>query len=94
VTEWLVGSYRLVEMAVAPEAQGQGIGGLLHDRLLRGVSYRRAMLSTMAAETNAYWLYRKRGWRVLVDDFVFLGVARHCRVMGLELGREDRATLG
>lgn len=91
VTEWLVGSFRLVEMAVAPEVQGQGVGGLLHDRLLRGVPYRRAVLSTMAAETNAYWLYRKRGWRVLVDDLAFLGVPRRYRIMGLELGREGMA---
>jgi GNAT superfamily N-acetyltransferase len=94
VKEWLVGSFRLVEMAVAPEAQGQGAGGLLHDRLLRGVPYQRAVLSTIAAETNAYGLYRKRGWRVLLDDLAFPGVARRYRIMGLELCREDRASLG
>jgi GNAT superfamily N-acetyltransferase len=86
VTEWLTDSYRLVEMAVAPEAQGQGIGGLLHDHLLRGLAYQKAVLSTMAAEMNAYWLYHKRGWKVLLDDFSFPGVARPYRIMGLEVG--------
>ncbi|NIM94498.1 MAG: GNAT family N-acetyltransferase [Anaerolineales bacterium] len=86
LTEWLRGSFRLVEMAVTPEAQGQGIGGLLHDHLLIGLSYRKAVLSTLAAETSAYWMYLKRGWRVLLDDYFFPGVARPYRIMGLELG--------
>jgi GNAT superfamily N-acetyltransferase len=85
VVEWLRSSFRLVEMAVAPGAQGQGIGGLLHDRLLGGLSYERAVLSTMAAETPAYRMYVKRGWRVLLDDFLFPGVTRPYRIMGLDL---------
>ncbi|HSR31210.1 MAG TPA: GNAT family N-acetyltransferase [Anaerolineae bacterium] len=89
VTEWLTGSFRLVEMAVTPEAQRQGIGGLLHDHLLSGLSYPKAVLSTMAASTAAYRLYRRRGWRVLLDDLSFPGVARPYRIMGLELGREN-----
>ena len=95
VTEWLTGSYRLVEMAVAPEAQGHGIGGLLHDRLLSGLAYRKIVLLTMAAETNDYWLYHKRGWRVLLDGLPFPGVPRAYRIVGLELDREntDRAIL-
>jgi GNAT superfamily N-acetyltransferase len=91
VAEWLIGSFRLVEMAVAPEAQGQGIGGLLHDRLLSGLAYRKAVLSTMAAETKACWLYHKRGWKVLLDGLTFPGVARAYRIMGFELDRENRA---
>ena len=91
VTEWLAGSFRLVEMAVTPETQGQGIGGLLHDHLLRGLSYHKAVLSTMAAETNAYRMYHKRGWRVLLDDSLFSGVARSYRIMGLELSGRDPA---
>lgn len=87
-TEWLAGSFRLVEMAVTPEAQGQGIGGLLHDQLMGGLSYPKAVLSTMAAETPAYRMYHKRGWTVLLDDFLFPGVARPYRIMGLELGED------
>ena len=89
VAEWLTGSFRLVEMAVTPEEQGQGIGGLLHDHLLKGLSYQKAVLSTMAAETNAYSMYHKRGWRVLLDNFFFPGVARPYRIMGLELSEND-----
>jgi GNAT superfamily N-acetyltransferase len=92
VAQWLAGSFRLVEMAVTPEAQGRGIGGLLHDHLLRELPYQKAVLSTMAAETNAYAVYRKRGWRVLLDDFYFPGVARPYRIMGLDLtGEREKA---
>jgi GNAT superfamily N-acetyltransferase len=90
VAEWLMNSFRLVEMAVTPEAQGQGIGGLLHDHLLGGLSYQKAVLSTLAAETNAYSMYHKRGWRVLLNDLFFPGVARPYRIMGLELGEEGK----
>jgi GNAT superfamily N-acetyltransferase len=89
VMEWLTDSFRLVEMAVTPEAQGQGTGGLLHDYLLREQSYQKAVLSTMAAETSAYWMYHKRGWGVLLDSFFFPGVTRPYRIMGLELSRKN-----
>ena len=91
VTEWLSGSFRLVEMAVTPGAQGRGLGGLLHDHLLRELSHRKAVLSTMAADTNAFWLYEKRGWRVLLDDHLFPGVTRPYRIMGFELSKDTAA---
>jgi GNAT superfamily N-acetyltransferase len=89
VNEWLADSFRLVEMAVTPEAQGQGVGGLLHDHLLKKQPYQKAVLSTIAAETSAYWMYHKRGWRVLLDSFFFPGVTRPYRIMGLELSGEN-----
>ena len=88
VTEWLMNSFRLVEIAVAPDVQGQGVGGLLHDHLVSGLPYRKAVLSTLAAETNAYWMYRKRGWVVLLEEILFPGVARPYRIMGLELSEK------
>jgi GNAT superfamily N-acetyltransferase len=84
---WLVNSFRLVEIAVTPQMQGQGIGGLLHDQLLTGLLCRKAVLSTMQAETAAYQLYSRRGWIVLLDNFLFPGVARPYRIMGLDLER-------
>lgn len=87
VRDWLVNSFRLVEMAVRPDAQGQGIGGALHDSLLRGLSYEKAVLATMAAETKAYKLYRKRGWRVLLEEIYFPNVPRPYRIMGFELAK-------
>jgi GNAT superfamily N-acetyltransferase len=90
VAEWLTNSFRLVEIAVTPEDQGQGVGGLLHDHLLSGLPYQKAVLSTLAAETNAYWMYRKRGWEILLEDVLFPGVTRPYRIMGLELRMEKQ----
>jgi GNAT superfamily N-acetyltransferase len=86
-TEWLSNSFRLAEIAVAPKAQGQGTGGLLHDHLLGRLPYQKAVLSTMATETNAYRMYLKRGWVVLLNEISFPGVARPYRIMGLDLGQ-------
>lgn len=87
VRAWLDGSYSFVELAVDPACQGKGIGGLLHDTLLDGLPYERAVLSTLQAETVASRLYRSRGWCVLLEDFYFPGVARRYHIMGLDLAR-------
>jgi GNAT superfamily N-acetyltransferase len=87
--EWLTRSFQLVEMVVAPKAQGQGIGGRLHDCLLAQLPYEKAVLSTMREQTAAYWMYRKRGWRVLVENIQFPGVGRPYQIMGLGLARSQ-----
>lgn len=84
-THWLRDSFQFVEIAVDPAAQGQGIGGRLHDQLLCGIRQRRALLSTLQADTAAHHLYRARGWVVLLQDFFFPGVVRRYQIMGLEL---------
>lgn len=83
--EWLSDAFQVAEVAVAPEHQGQGTGGALHDLLLAGVTQSRAVLSTMAVETVAHVLYRHRGWQVLLDRFLFPGVPRSYAIMGLNL---------
>jgi ribosomal protein S18 acetylase RimI-like enzyme len=82
---WLEGAFELVEFAVAPRAQGQGLGSQLHDTLLRDLPYRTAVLSTMQAETVALQLYRKRGWVALLERFIFPGGARNYLIMGKDL---------
>jgi ribosomal protein S18 acetylase RimI-like enzyme len=83
---WLGGHFELVEMAVAPEAQGRGIGGALHDALLHDLPHERALLSTSTADTAAARLYQSRGW-------ARLGLIDADRqVLGLRLaGRRDAA---
>lgn len=77
-----------------PKSQGQGIGGRLHDCLLAQLPYEKAVLSTMRAQTGAYWMYRKRSWQVLVENMRFPGVGRLYQVMGLDLARsQDRNTV-
>jgi ribosomal protein S18 acetylase RimI-like enzyme len=83
--EWLEDSYQLTEIAVRPEAQGRGIGSELHDRLLGSVSHAKAVLSTLDAETVAYYMYQARGWVTLLENYYFTGVSQPYRIMGLDL---------
>jgi ribosomal protein S18 acetylase RimI-like enzyme len=86
IERWLSGAFELVEFAVAPRAQGQGLGSQLHDELLQAVPFRTAVLSTMQSETVALKLYRKRGWVTLLQNFIFPGGARNYMIMGKDLG--------
>jgi predicted kinase/GNAT superfamily N-acetyltransferase len=65
--EWLGGHFEVVELAVAPAAQRQGIGTRLHDRLLHGLPHPRALLTTYRDDRPAPRLYRRLGWRLLVS---------------------------
>jgi GNAT superfamily N-acetyltransferase len=82
---WIDEAFELVEFAVLPAYHGKGIGGKLHDFALDGLPHRRAVLSTVQSETNALQLYRKRGWRILLDNFYFPSVAKPYLIMGLDL---------
>lgn len=88
--EWLDDAFQLSEVAVTPAYQGRGFGTRLHDAVL-GLSdegpgrlpNRRAVLSTLSAETAGYWMYVRHGWETLIDSFLFPGVQRVYRIMGL-----------
>jgi ribosomal protein S18 acetylase RimI-like enzyme len=82
---WLDGAYELVELHVHPDYQGRGLGGRLHDLLLRDLPHRTAMLSTRRADTPAMALYRKRGWVVVIDEMLFPGNPIPFRILGLDL---------
>ncbi|MFW6184984.1 MAG: GNAT family N-acetyltransferase [Chloroflexota bacterium] len=82
---WLDDAFELVELAVSPRHQGAGVGGRLHDALLREAAQRTAVLSTLDADTTGFHLYCRRGWQVLLRDFQFPGVRRRYRIMGREL---------
>lgn len=85
IARWLSGAFELVEFAVLPRAQGQGLGSRLHDTLLQDLPFRTAVLSTMQSETVALQLYRKRGWVTLLQNFIFPGGARSYRIMGKDI---------
>lgn len=67
--EWVGGHFEFVELAVDPAAQGRGIGAALHDALLSGLPQGKALLSTYHDDRPAPRLYRRRGWRVLVEKW-------------------------
>lgn len=80
---WLANSFQVVEFAVAPHAQGRGVGSRLYNHLLAvAAGYERYLLCTMASETAAMRLYRRFGWETLIDQHQFPGVPRLYRVMG------------
>lgn len=85
----LEGAFQFAEIAVAPSAQGRGIGSRLHDRLLSKLRHERAVLSTLQADTVAHHLYQRRGWVVLRTDFFFPGAVRRYQIMGLDLTKID-----
>ncbi|MCB9421855.1 MAG: GNAT family N-acetyltransferase [Ardenticatenaceae bacterium] len=85
VMAWFSDYFRLVQIAVLPQVQGRGIGSALHDHLLSGLPQAKGILATIAAETNAFQLYRQRGWQVLLQEIFFPGVNRPYQIMGKEL---------
>lgn len=85
---WFEHAFEVVELAVHPSWQGQGIGGRLHDSLLANLppdTYSTALLSTDPGETNARHLYNKRGWVPLLEDFYFPGRRTPMVIMGMDL---------
>lgn len=88
----------LVELAVLGPAQGQGIGGAIHDAVLDGLRAAgadRALLVTHRDAVAARSLYQRRGWQVLAGlepASLLMGIRlpcdrrhdrRGCRKMGI-----------
>jgi len=82
-SHWLTDAYCLAELALLPEYWGMGLGGRLHDALFEDLPYARWILSTMQNNgTNAYQMYRKRGWGDLLENYFVSEIDREYRVMG------------
>jgi ribosomal protein S18 acetylase RimI-like enzyme len=57
------GHFEFVELGVLPGYRRQGIGGRLHDDLMREIGHRQALLSTDDdSQTSARRLYGSRDW--------------------------------
>ncbi len=85
IEHWFKHCFELVDLAVLPEMQGQGIGSRILDTLSAQLPHRTAALSTMRAETPAFHLYQKRGWLVLNPTLNFPSIKRPYILMGKEL---------
>ena len=72
--EWLGDWFEVVEIAVHPDRQGEGIGSLVHDRLLAEAGHPRALLTARADDAEVRGFYERRGWRPVRVD-VRLGAA-------------------
>jgi ribosomal protein S18 acetylase RimI-like enzyme len=69
---------------VRPEYRRRGIGGALHDELLRDSDAPTAVLSTQTDNDPAIALYAGRGWQVIVPHLDF-GSGRPFLIMGIDL---------
>lgn len=78
-------AWALVDLATAPEARGQGIGGALMETLLAAQPCPRALLSTEVSNATARRLYERHGWRYLHPGFVFTPGDQPFVVMAREL---------
>ncbi|WP_018353513.1 GNAT family N-acetyltransferase [Longispora albida] len=90
-TGWLGDCFELVELHVAPGAQGHGTGYQQLTALLSGLPQRTVLLSTpeVPREASRAWrLYRRVGFRDVLRDFHFPGDERPFAVLGRTLPLE------
>jgi ribosomal protein S18 acetylase RimI-like enzyme len=70
--QWLApGHFEFVALQVAPEVEGRGIGGRLHDVLLAHAEGPTAVLDTQRSNERALGFYGRRGWEVVVEEIDF-----------------------
>ncbi|MEP7216016.1 MAG: GNAT family N-acetyltransferase [Anaerolineaceae bacterium] len=82
--DWLADSYELVELAVDPRFQRQGIATALIESLLDGRSERTCVLSTRT-DSEAHHLYSGLGFE-FIAEMKFTAKGAPFYVMGLRLG--------
>jgi GNAT superfamily N-acetyltransferase len=85
VAEFFGDCFEFAELALLPDWQGQGLGGMLHDALLEGLPHRTACLSTIEVETNALHLYQNRGWKKLTGGIELPGTLLKYQIMAKSL---------
>lgn len=83
-------AFRIVELAVVEQHQGNGVGGRLHDALLAAQPCARALISTNVANQRARAIYERRGWRYLHTSFEVPDDPHRYVIMAKELGTDDR----
>lgn len=81
-------AWTLVDLAVAPEHRGRGIGGALMEALLAAQPCPRALLSTEVDNVGARRLYERHGWTYLHPGFAFNPGDKVYAVMRRELDRD------
>lgn len=85
----LQNAWVLTELAVLPEYRNDGIGGILHDRVIHEQPRNNVLLSTQVENIAAQRFYKRRGWTMLHDGFPFRkGCQSYC-IMHKDM-RDDR----
>lgn len=68
---WLADYFEVLEVAVRPRRQGQGIGARAFDALLTGLPHRTVALSTLDGPSPARTMYERRGFVPILSGFRF-----------------------
>ena len=78
-------AWQLRGMAVAPEVQGSGVGGMLLDEGVRIARKAGATLLWANGRDTAVGFYERQGWKVVGDGFVYgpAGLPHHLVVLYL-----------
>lgn len=74
---------RLRGMAVEPALQGSGVGSLLLDAAVRRLGAEGFEVVWANARDSALAFYERRGWQVVGDPFVTVGLPHHAIVLDL-----------
>lgn len=82
---WLKNCFEFVELAVSPLARSQGLGRLLHDRILTGLPFATSILTTPMAPTRALGMYQRHGWQIIGEGFQLAIQLPKYYIMGLKL---------
>jgi GNAT superfamily N-acetyltransferase len=82
---WTSDSFELADFAILPGYQGKGAGREIYSRLFDGVSQKCAILKTHASDSVAVQMYRRRGWKTLIDQLIWGPKKLPYMAMGLSL---------
>lgn len=81
---WLEDCFEIVDIAVSPNYQGQGIGKKLLQYVLDKITNKRVLLQTHQEDTVASKMYIKQGWQTIVDQFE-ISEGKYFRIFGKTL---------
>ncbi|GAB3415236.1 GNAT family N-acetyltransferase [Flindersiella endophytica] len=79
--EWFEGHFEVVEVAVHPDHQRQGVGAAVLRALTKDLPHERALLTGARHDSPARRLYLREGWQPLAD------VDEDATLMGRDLTR-------
>ncbi|WP_407058308.1 GNAT family N-acetyltransferase [Tigheibacillus jepli] len=88
--DWLDDCFEFVELAVHPNQRKNGIGSLLHDKLMQNITHETAILTTDVNNLPAKALYRKKGWGIIQANAAVISPESPQSVFGKRILRDDK----
>lgn len=82
IQRWFSNAFELVELAVHPDHQGQGVGSMLHAQIVQHAASRPVVTSTLEHDNPAVAFYLQRGWQVVRNQFRYPGHTDPSLILG------------